>query len=143
MCEDKTDMSASDSSVAELQARPYRWGYFQGVALFPWSIFIVLVGIGSLTKAVGEPWPYALTAIAMGILGFPLAFALLRKKKLALPLVHAMLALSILLTAIQVYVAVRHFTSSGYEGSAFFEAEMLLVWLLSVVYYRRRRGEFR
>ena len=142
MYEDKTDMSASDSSTAELQTRPYRWGYFQGVVLFPWSLVMVLVAIGSLAKPLGEPWPYALTTLAMGILGFPLALALLRKKKLALPLVHAMLALSIVLTAIQVYVATRHFSSSGYEGSALFEAEMLLVWLLSVVYYRRRRGEF-
>ena len=125
------------------QARPYRWGYFQGWALFPWSIFILIVSIGSLTKAAGEPLPYAVTMFTMGIIGFPLAFGILQKRKFALPLVYAMFGLSVLLTAIQVPVAVTHFTNSGPKGSAIFEAEMLLLWLLSLVYYRRRRTEFR
>ncbi len=91
--------------LASTQARPYRWGYFQGFALFPWSIFILLVGVGSLTKAAGEPWPYAVTMVTMvtmGVIGFPLAFGILRKRKFALPLLYAMFGLSVLLTAIQI-----------------------------------------
>lgn len=129
--------------LASTQARPYRWGYFQGFALFPWSIFILLVGIGSLTKAAGEPWPYAVTMVTMGVIGFPLVFGILQKRKFTLPLLYAMFGLSVLLTAIQVPVAVSHFTSREPKGSAIFEAEMLLLWLLSLVYYRRRRTEFR
>jgi hypothetical protein len=39
-------------------------------------------------------------------------------------------------------MAIRHYTDPGDRGSAFFEAELLLVWLFSLVYYRRRRVQF-
>ena len=138
-----SDSSTGEKAALEPQTRPYRWGYFQGIALFPWSIFIILVSIASLTKSIREPWPYALPAAAMGILGLPLAFGLLWKRKFALPLVYAVFGLSVLLTAIQVSVATTHFANTDFQGSSIFEAELLLVWLLSLVYYRRRRAEFR
>lgn len=126
----------------EAKTLPYRWGYFQGVALIPWSLLTLLAAIGFFTKPSGEPWPYALTTAAMGILGLPLAFGILWKRKFALPLVYAVFGLSLLLAAIQVSVATTHFADSGFRGSSIFEAELLLVWLLSAMYYRRRRSQF-
>ena len=139
------DHSAPETSVMLDEARtlPYRWGYFQGVALIPWSLVSLLAAIGFLERPLGEPLPYALVTAAMGILGFPLAFGLLLKKKFALPLVYSMFGLSLLLTAIQVSIATAHASDHGFRGSAIFEAEILIVWLLSLVYYRRRRNEFR
>lgn len=79
----------------------------------------------------------------MGCLGLPLAFGLLLKKTFALLLVYVMLGRSVLLMLIKLPMAVRHFADYGDRGSAFFEAELLLLWLLSFAYYRKRRLQFR
>ena len=65
------------------------------------------------------------------------------KKAFALRLVYAMFGLSILLVAIQLPIAIKHYADPGDKGSAFFEAELLLFWLLSMLYYRRRKTMLR
>jgi hypothetical protein len=39
-------------------------------------------------------------------------------------------------------LAIRHYTDLGDSGSAFFEAELLLVWLFSLLYYRKQKMQF-
>jgi hypothetical protein len=58
-------------------------------------------------------------------------------------LVYGMFGLTLLLVAVKLPIAITHYTDSGDNGSAFFEAELLLVWLLSLIYYRKRRRQFR
>ncbi len=79
----------------------------------------------------------------MGFIGLPLGVGLLLKKRWALGLVYVMFVLTLLLVAVKVPLAIRHYTDPGDKGSAFFEAELSLIWLLSMVYYRRRRAQFR
>ena len=76
------------------------------------------------------------------MIGLPLGFGLLLKKKFALVLVYIMFGLTLLLVAVKIPVAIGHYTEWGDNGSAFSEAELLLVWLLSVVYYRKRKMQF-
>ena len=78
----------------------------------------------------------------MGFLGLPLAYGLLRKRTFALVLVYAMLGLSLLVAAISLPAAIRHYADPGEKLSTSFDAELLLIWLLSMVYYRRRRAQF-
>jgi hypothetical protein len=66
---------------------------------------------------------------------------LLQKKKYALNLIYVMFALAFLQAAIQLPVAMIHFADQSDKGSAFFEAWMLLLWLLSMVHYRKRREQ--
>jgi heme/copper-type cytochrome/quinol oxidase subunit 4 len=73
------------------------------------------------------------------LVGLPLAIGLLQKKKYVLSLVYLMFALALLQVAIQLPIAMIHFADQSDKGSAFFEAWMLLLWLLSMVYYRKRR----
>jgi hypothetical protein len=127
----------------ESRPRPYRWGYFQGAVLIPWSLLLIAGTILEFLKPRPEPWYLTTIALLMGILGLPLAFGLLRKKAFALFLVYAMFGLSLLLMAIKLPMAIRHYTDPGDSGSAFFEAELLLVGLFSLVYYRRRKEQFR
>jgi len=126
----------------EPESLPYRWGYFQGVTLIPWSLLIILSVVSDLLKPHHDPWYLETIGLLMGFLGLPLAFGLLRRRAFALVLVYAMVGLSLLLVAIQIPIAMRHFAETGDKGSAFFEAELLLIWLLSMVYYRRRRLQF-
>ena len=66
-------------SVQEQDKLPYRWGYFQGVMLIPWSLFVLLSVASNATKYSHDPWysrdPWYLTAVGflMGLLGLPLA----------------------------------------------------------------------
>ena len=125
----------SEAKVAEAKPRPYRWGYFQGVALVPFSLLILL---GTAANQIGphrDPWYLAAIGSLIGVVG------LLRKKRYALSLVYVMFCLSLLLTAVKIPVAIRNFTSQENIGSAFFEAELLLFWLLSIVYYRKRQAQ--
>ncbi len=62
-----------------------------------------------------------------------------RKEKYALGLVYLMFELALLQAAIQIPIAMIHFADQSGRGSAFFEAWTLLLWLLSMVYYRKRR----
>ena len=121
---------------------PYRWGYLQGVALIPWSLMVILSVASDLIKPHHGPWYFATIGLLMGILGLPLAYGLLKKRAFALMLVYVMFGLSLLLVLIQLPIAIRNFTDVGDKGSAFFEAEMLLLWLLSLVYYRKRKAQF-
>ena len=121
---------------------PYRWGYFQGVAVIPFSLFLLLGTVSDLFKTHQNAWYVASIALLMGIVGLPLGVGLLQKKRYALGLVHLMFSLALLQTLIQIPVAVAHYADQGYKGSAIFEAELLLVWLLSLVYYRKRRDQF-
>jgi hypothetical protein len=127
----------------ESKALPYRWGYFQGAFLIPFSL-LVLVGSGSeLLKPRHDPWFLIACGFLMGFIGLPLGVGLLLKKRWALGLVYVMFVLTLLLVAVKVPLAIRHYTDPGDKGSAFFEAELLLMWLLSMVYYRRRRAQLR
>jgi hypothetical protein len=123
----------------ESKTRPCRWGEFPGAILIPWSLVIVFSVLSDLLKPRRDPWYLTIIGLLMGLLGLPLAYGLLRKKAFALMLVSAMFGFSLLLVAIQLPIAIRHFADTGDKGSAFFEAELLLMWLLSFVYYRRRR----
>lgn len=122
---------------------PYRWGYFQGVAMIPWSLMLILSVASDLIKPHHGPWYFATIGLLMGIVGLPLAYGLLKKRAFALTLVYVMFGLSLLLVSIQLPIAIRHFTDQGDKGSAFAEAELLLLWLLSLIYYRKRKAQFR
>jgi hypothetical protein len=126
----------------ESKTLPYRWGYFQGAVLIPWSLLIILSAVSDLTRPHHDPWYLIAIALSMGFLGFPLAFGLLRKRAFAPKLVYVMFGLSLLLAAIQIPIAIRHFAESGDRGSGFFQDELLLLWLLSMLYYRRRKLQF-
>jgi len=140
--------TTGDPFVSVHEKLPYRWGYFQGVILIPWSLLVILSVASNATKYSHDPWysqdPWYLTVVGflMGLLGLPLAIGLLMKKAFALRLVYAMFGLSILLVAIQLPIAIKHYADPGDKSSAFFEAEMLLFWLLSMVYYRKRKAMF-
>jgi hypothetical protein len=121
---------------------PYRWGYFQGVVLIPWSLLLIVGTLEEFRKVQHEPFYLTVIALLMGIVGLPLAFALLRKRAFALPLVYAMFALSLLLIVIKLPMAILHYNDMGDKGSAFFEAELMLVWTISFAYYRRRKSQF-
>jgi len=126
----------------ELESLSYRWGYFQGAILIPWSLLIILSVVSDLVKPHHDPWYLAAIGLLMGFLGFPLAYGLLRKTEFSFALLYAMFGLSLLLLAIKVPIAIRHYSDPGDNGSAFFEAELLLIWLLSLLYYRRRKLQF-
>src|SRR5689334_9735982 len=91
-------LTPANSPIAEQpKPLPYRWGYFQGAALLPWSFLIILGTLAELLKPQHEPWYLTTIALLMGFLGLPLAFGLLQKKAFALFLVYAMFGLSLLL----------------------------------------------
>ena len=79
----------------------------------------------------------------MGIIGLPLAIGLLRKKRFALHLVYAMFGLTLLLIVVKLPIAIRHYADPGDRGSVMFEAELLLFWLLLLVYYQKRKNKLR
>ena len=122
---------------------PYRWGYFQGAVLVPWSLFIIVATVVDLRKPEHEPTYILAIVLLLGLVGLPLGFGLLLKRRFALVLVYVMFGITLLLAAVKIPVAIRHYTDSGDLGSAFSEAELLLVWLLSMIYYRKRRTQFR
>ena len=64
-----------------------------------------------------------------------------RPRSETLTLVYLMFGLALLQAAIQLPIAMIHFTDQSDRGSAFFEAWTLLLWLLSMVYYRKRREQ--
>jgi len=127
----------------ESKVLPYRWGYFQGAALIPWSLLVIIGTVLEFLKPGREPWYLTTISLLMGLLGLPLAVGLLRKKAFALSLVYAMFGLSLVLMLAKLPMAIRHYSDSGDRGSAFFEAELLFLWLLSLVYYHKRRSQFR
>jgi hypothetical protein len=148
------DSSPSDGAVHGVEVglqtentpekpRPYRWGYFQGALLIPFSLLILLGTSADHLKPKHEPWYLATIGLLMGFIGLPLAVGLLWKRRFALILVYGMFGLTLLLVAVKLPIAITHYTDSGDNGSAFFEAELLLVWLLSLIYYRKRRRQFR
>ena len=134
--------TTGDPFVSVQEELPYRWGYFQGVMLIPWSLLVILSVASNAIKPSHDPWYLLAVGFLMGILGLPLAIGLLMKKAFALRLVYTMFGLSILLVAIQLPTAIKHYADPGDKSSAFFEAEVLLFWLLSMVYYRKRKAMF-
>ena len=122
---------------------PYRWGYFQGAVLVPWSIFIIVATVVDLRKPEQYPTYIPAIVLLLGLVGLPLGSGLLLKRRFALVLVYVMFGLTLLLAAVKIPVAIRHYTDSGDVGSAFSEADLLLVWLLSMIYYRKRQKQFR
>jgi uncharacterized membrane protein HdeD (DUF308 family) len=136
------DSSSVTSTAPKPESRPYRWGYFQGGVLIPLSL-LMLLGAAKQLRAHEEPWQLLLPVILASLIGMPLGIGLLMKKKFALVLVYVMFGLAIVQTAIKIPIAVRHFADKGDSSSAFSEAEMLLIWLISLVYYRKRETQFR
>jgi hypothetical protein len=128
--------------AAESESLPYRWGYFQGAILIPWSLLVVLGTLVELLKLQDQPWYLITIQLLMGLLGLPLAVGLLRKRRFGLMLVHAMFGLSLLQVGIKVPIAIGHFADPGDIGSGMFEAEQMMVWLISLQYYRRRKRQF-
>jgi len=126
----------------ETKDLPYRWGYFQGATLIPWSLFLIAGSVWALRKSNYEPWYISAIVLLVGLVGLPLGFGLLVKQRFALVLVYVIFGLTLLLVAIKIPVAIRHYTDPGEIGSGFPEAEMLLVWLFSMVYYRKRQTQF-
>jgi ABC-type branched-subunit amino acid transport system permease subunit len=124
-----------------LKILPYRWGYFQGVLVIPFSLLMLLGSASDLRRTHHHPWYLTLIGLLTGLVGLPLGVGLLQKKKYALSLVYAMFALAFLQAAIQLPIATLHYADQSDNGSAFFEAWTLLLWLLSMVYYRKRREQ--
>ncbi len=140
---DANDIPHPAESRIQAKPRPYRWGYFQGVVLIPFSLLVLL---GTASNQIGphrDPWYLAVISYLVGIIGLPLSVGILRKRRYALILVYVMFALSLLFAAVKIPVAIKNFTSQENIGSRFFEAELLLFWLLSIVYYRKRREQLR
>jgi len=71
------------------------------------------------------PWYLLTIGFLMGLLGLPLAYGLLRKRAVALALVYAMLGLTLLLVAIRIPVAIKHFADTSEKLSASFDIELL------------------
>jgi len=90
---------ANNSIPDQLKPLPYRWGYFQGAALIPWSLLILLSVASDSIKPHHDPWYLLTIGFLMGFWGLPLAYGLLRKKSFSLFLVYLMFGLSILLVA--------------------------------------------
>ncbi len=134
-------VSSTPSAAAKPPQMPYRWGYFQGVLLVPFSLALMLGVVGEQMQPSHEPRFVAVMLLLICMVGLPLGIGLLMKKRFALTLVYVICGLSFLLICVKVPYAVMHFSDQG-GGSAFFEAELLLVWLLSFVYYRKRRSMF-
>jgi len=126
----------------ESETLPYRWGYFQGVFLIPWSVLVISSVVSDLVIPRPYPWYLLTIGMLMGLLGLPLAYGLLRKRAFALVLVYAMFGLTLLLAAIRLPTAIRHYADPGEKVSASFDAGLFLLWLLSMVYYRRRKVQF-
>jgi hypothetical protein len=126
----------------ESRVLPYRWGYFQGAILIPWTLLLTLASLGELFRLHEEPWYISTLTLVMGLMGFPLAYGLLWKKFLAFPFLYATVGLALLLVAVKLPVAIVHYRESGYNGSAISEAEILLVWVASLPYYRNRQAQF-
>lgn len=122
---------------------PYRWGYFQGVLLIPWSLFILFAESMTLRGANAEPWYVSALTMLIGLVGLPLGIGLLLKKRFALFLVYVTFVLTMTLVAIKLPVAIRHYAETGDRGSSIFEGEMLLFWLCCLPYYRKRQSQFR
>jgi hypothetical protein len=122
---------------------PYRWGYFQGAVVIPWSLFLLLGAILDLRKFRQDPWYISVIVLVIGLVGLPLGVGLLQKRKFALTLVYVTFGLTLSLVAIKIPVAILHYRSEGEIGSALPEAELLLLWLGSMVYYRKRHAQFR
>lgn len=99
--------------------------------------------LGALTDLlVYHRNPYLNTPmLLMGLTGMPLATMILRKKKVLLVLVYGMFGLALFQCAMQLFTAIANFADRGDKGSAFFEAEWLLFWLISTVYYRKRKQQ--
>jgi hypothetical protein len=53
-----------------------------------------------------------------------------------------MFGLSIFLLAVVLPLGIETFADLGDDNSDFAEAVMLVIWLLSGVYYRKRRNQF-
>jgi hypothetical protein len=121
---------------------PYRWGYFQGGALIPFSLLVILGALSDAIKPDHDPRYHFALAISIGLLGLPLAYGLLLKKKFAIVMIYGMFGLWLAATAIQLVIAIKHHNESGYRGSAIPEAELLLVWFFSIRYYQRRKSQF-
>jgi hypothetical protein len=121
---------------------PYRWGYFQSAVLIPWSLFLVLASVGELVRWHTEPRLLSVITLVMGSIGLPLAYGLLRKKAFAFPLLYATIGLALLLVAVKLPIAITHYRENGDNRSAFSEAEILLVWIASLPYYRNRTAQF-
>jgi predicted membrane channel-forming protein YqfA (hemolysin III family) len=126
----------------ESETLPFRWGYFQGVVLIPWSLLVISSVVSDLVAPHPYPWYQLTIALLMGLLGLPLAYSLLRKRAFAFPLVHAMFGLSLLLAAIRLPHVMRHYADPGEKSSGLFHAALLLTWLLSMMYYQRRKAQF-
>ncbi len=132
----------SERIASEGATLPYRWGYIQGALLVPWSLFGIIGTYLDFRKPGHEPAYLMAIEFAMCLIGLPLGYGLLKMKLFALHLVYVMFGLSLLLVALKLPVAISHYRDAGDTGSAFFEAELLLIWLISIVYYRRRRAQF-
>lgn len=126
----------------ESETLPYRWGYFQGVYLIPWSLLLIWSFASDLVTRHRYPWYTVTIGLLIGLLGLPLAYGLLRKREFALALVYAMFGLMLLAAAIELPTAIRHYSEPGEQASAYFDFCDLLLWLLSAAYYRRRRLQF-
>jgi ABC-type branched-subunit amino acid transport system permease subunit len=126
----------------EPETLPYRWGYFQGAVLIPWSLLLISIPAWDLMQPNHYPWYLMAIALSMGLVGLPLAYGLLRRKVFALALVYAMFGLVFLLAVVRLPTVIRQYAFSSQRVSGAFDAGLLLMWLLSVVYYRRRKAEF-
>ena len=126
----------------ESASLPYRWGYFQGAALIPWSLVLISAALWDSRQATHYPWYLVTIELFMGLLGLPLAYGLLRKKMFALVMVYAMFGLVLLLAVVRLPTVMKHYGHIDQKVSGAVDAGLLLVWLLSIVYYRRRRAKF-
>ena len=120
------DPSEATPGVAPRPA-PYRWGYFQGAVIIPLALLGFIGSLADLVKNHRQPWPLSAISLIMALVGFPLGVGLLKKKRYALNLLYVMLGLSVLLVAVKLPIAITHFTDASDNGSAFPEAELLLV----------------
>ena len=62
-------VDANDNKRVESKALPYRWGYFQGVAVIPFSLLFLLGTASDLLKTHQHSWYLTSIALLMGLVG--------------------------------------------------------------------------
>jgi hypothetical protein len=139
----RTIARIAERQEQESKGLRYRWGYFQGAILIPWSLLLIYVNALNFRAPHYEPLYISVIGILIGLIGLPLSFGLLWKRRFGLTLVYVVSGLALLLLAIKLSIAIAHYRDQSEYGSAMSEAESLLIWLCSMVYYKKRQSQFR
>lgn len=116
------------AEIASLSAKSYRWGAFQG-----W-LFAVILPLHVLLAVLIHAYDAAIVLAIFSVLGVPLGIGLLKKKRFAIALVY----IATVLSAINLTATI---VMGGFIG-LFPDIVILALWIISAIYYYKRRKEF-